>query len=157
MFVRKLRAVQQNLLAQSVRPEICRFNMRYFGVKLSEAAGGVTADAAPLCGTQACIAGETILNAGLAFIPKGGGFTLTAEAKAIAARESRFDEEVVARRLLGLTDEQARRLFYFTRMGQGFGWPKHLEAAYEACTTATGRALIGAQRIELFIQTNGEQ
>jgi hypothetical protein len=158
MFVQRLRKVQQALLKQSVTPEICRFNMRYFGIQMSDFVLDAAKDQKPVCNTMACIAGEAILQQKLATIPRGGGFELTKEALRLyysGTARAIYKEEIIAQKILGLTKVQAKKLFYFKSMDGTDGWPEYLEEAYKKAVSGTTRALIGAQRIELFIQSKG--
>lgn len=55
------------------------------------------------------------------------------------------------RLLLGLTSDQAERLFYETN------WPDKYYMQYETAKTSRGRARAAANRIDHFIQTKGEE
>jgi len=150
MYITKLREIQHRLIQQSLNPEICRFNMTYFGTR-TENASASTILAKPICGTQACIAGEAVMAAGVAVI-EDGQLRLSGKYSHI----SMFNVALVAKKILNLTVEQAERLFYFNWMGYRLGWPERFEKMYKEAKTASDRALVGVQRIEYFIQTDGK-
>lgn len=93
------------------------------------------------CGTVGCIAGNAVL---------------IAEPESLRAYlklgEVACDPEKIATRLLGLTEEQAVRLFFSMR-----GWPDEFHYAYQFATTAKERANIIIRRINIFIKTKGAQ
>jgi hypothetical protein len=93
------------------------------------------------CGTAACIAGWAVtLALTLSKRPRDGQ-DLGGEASAIAMRE------------LGLTSEQARRLFYKQ------GWPDPFWSDYktENQENAEHNAKVAARRIRHFIDTEGRE
>lgn len=80
-----------------------------------------------ICGTAACIAGR---------ITDRFGY-------------DRTYAKFFAKLLLRLTMDQANRLFYLNK------WPETLRNGYLGARTALEAAKITAQRIDLFIQTQG--
>lgn len=86
---------------------------------------------APPCATMHCIAGA---------------------ANAIEKRK-RFGYHT-ARRFLGLTIDQAYKLFAYV---DGNGWPYAFQTAYNQARTLRERAKVAVARIEHFIKTEGRE
>lgn len=137
-----LRKVEKRLLKQPAR-----FNMRYFGAVALGINSLRDMLTVPVCKTQACIAGETLLAAGLDKIDKkNGGFVNGVD---IAER---------AQEALGLNYDQAERLFYFQEWSSGGrGWPSQFRNAYDEAKTPAARAKVAVDRIEHFIETEGRE
>lgn len=92
------------------------------------------------CGTVGCIAGWTCALSG----------------KTPQARK-RFSYNR-ARVQLGLTTEQASRLFsYIWAFSDGGGWPNKFNKAYLDAKTPRARARVAVARIEHFIKTKGAE
>jgi len=124
MNVKLLRKVAKFILA---KPK--RFDMANFGYRLPKKNGG------PECGTVACIAGwAVILSQG---IPQRADVPMPSIGRL---------EGMVA---LGISDEQAQRLFYTEP------WPKQF-AEYDRDQTLKA-ARIAVKRIEHFIRTKGKE
>jgi hypothetical protein len=126
-----------------------RFNMEHFGSRWYGSIGALK-DEKPVCRTQACLAGEAILEFGAGVIAKGGGIDLVGE-----HRDSPMP--IVAQSLLDLDNDQATRLFYFRSWGYENGWPREFEIRYRAAKTATGRLNVAIARVKHFIKTDGEE
>lgn len=149
MNVKVLRQIQKRLIKQSQDQKHCRFNMNHF-IQSTPLAFRTTEQ--PVCGTQACIAGETLILAGKAKYSrklKSYVFPET-HGNGIASTEHK-----TAQKILGLTNEEANRLFYFAGWQNSIGWPNDLAAAYQNAESGMESALIGAARIERFIRTEG--
>jgi len=127
-----------------------RFNMRYFGTeKITKNDKKIDNSifSVPVCHTQACLAGETVLLTGSGKIkPKGGIKLLTDESNIFG----------VATRDLDLTINQAERLFYFKEWNDGInGWPAEYEKMYLKAKTPTERLNVAIKRMKCFIKTKG--
>jgi hypothetical protein len=123
----------------------------------------------PVCNTQGCIAGWTILlnrpkiwRDLLADIGPDGGDASSSDLYSKVG--STDDIQTLAASLLGITSEQAQQLFFFKRWGvacgpnyEPMGWPKKFESQYVNAKTPRGRANATVRRIEHFISTNGAE
>jgi hypothetical protein len=152
MNIKNLKLLVKRLEAQLDSPEAARFNMKNFGEQYYPAYPGALQ--APVCNTQACLAGEAALMSGQATIgPNGGFFNLGG---------GRMFGQVIednAVKFLGLNVEQRDKLFY-TKSDQTWietGWPKKFDAAYAAAKTPQGRLYVAIRRVEHFIKTKGKQ
>lgn len=105
----------------------------------------------PDCNTQACYAGEAILVLGSGFIAREGGIVLSDETRATGYA---FEDE--AARLLGLTEDQAVRLFYVTAAPDP-GWPNAYVTAYYEAKTPADRLDVAIERLEHFLLTDGAE
>lgn len=104
------------------------------------------------CGTGGCIAGMSCHMEGyklsifssMVTPPMGGSKVFTHEE---------------ARKILGLTPEQSRRLFYvkYLHPQTTYHWPSKFAWDYKRAKTPRGRALATARRIDHFIQTDGRE
>lgn len=126
---------------------VARFNMYYWGEAFREGLAGVLQK--PICGTQACLAGETVLAHRLGNIKKGLGIL-------IKDGQER-DIERLATSTLGLDNVQKYRLFYLQKHGQIAGWPIEFETAYLAAKTPKKRLQIAIDRVQHFIVTDGAE
>lgn len=99
------------------------------------------ADALPPCGTVGCIAGWAT------FLTHG------------AEKAHEMDPWVEGMKILGLDDLQASRLFAAPEDAasypDGATWPIDLAKDYIAATSPQERAQITADRIDLFVKTDG--
>lgn len=143
MNIKLLRKVQKHILA-----EPRRLNMNRFGELLDEDTLAELGKFAPPCHTQACI----------------GGTACWIERPRIFNRLLKEDEETEiahrAQKLLGLTSDEADRLFYFAEMRHESPdnfWPAKFQDAYEAAKTPIAKAKIAAKRIDHFIATKGAE
>ena len=91
------------------------------------------AEERPPCGTVACIAGWAIHLSGVDPALTPGAYS------------------EIANGLLGLDEDQGRRLYYTG------SWPESFDEAYHAAETAQERAQIAARRIDHFIKTKGAE
>ncbi len=135
MNIKLLRAVKRAILAEPKRLNMhtCMLHRRGRG--------------APRCGTVGCIAGWALL------------IDNRKRGQTFAQVERRLNFGVLgewhthfgplARELLGLTRRQASQLFLLE------GWPTSLRRAYDRAPTFQGRAVACAERIDLFIKTEG--
>lgn len=65
-----------------------------------------------------------------------------------------------ATKVLGLTFEEAERLFYLPRdqwHQDGGSWPQEFAARFDEAKTPLERVQVGVARIEHFIKTNGQE
>jgi hypothetical protein len=150
MNVRLMRVVQRRILA---RPK--NFDMSLF-------AHGIYDDDGELCGTTACIGGEALLAAGAKLIRHplfihGMSFLYTSALRRrhpglpVCGGVDRVYPERAAAKLLGLTYEEAARLFFQSQ------WPEKYCYAYEDARGPRGRARVAARRIDHFITTAGRE
>lgn len=156
---------RKNMIALKTRleqlldsPESAQFNMRVFGEVYDPSGIDVLKDYPPVCNTQACLAGETVLALGVARISTFGGIILDGED---VRRSYGSHIQSKATELLGLTDLQRKKLFYFKAWtacdGNGNGWPEYFENAYTAAKTPQGRLYWAIRRVEHFLKTNGRE
>lgn len=152
MNIKNLKLLVKRLEAQLDSPEAARFNMKNFGEQYYP--GYPRALQAPVCNTQACLAGEAALLSGQATIDPDGGFLTLGGERMLGAY---IEEEAIE--FLELSGEQRDRLFY-TKSDQTWiktGWPKKFDAAYAAAKTPQGRLYVAIRRVEHFIKTKGKQ
>lgn len=134
-------------------PEAARFNMRHFGNVFFKQITGALPEIAPVCKTQACLAGEAVLAVGTGRILESGG---------IALGEGDYPAHVEildqATKDLGLSRDQATRLFFFKGWKQPkLGWPDKFAEAYENAKTPQGRLYVAIRRVEHFLATKGRE
>jgi hypothetical protein len=109
----------------------------------------------PPCGAVMCIGGHVNFIALLAQEPNA---LLSIDGDANEEALSELGSLWQAQQSLGLTSEQAERLFCFTSWGVGlYGWPEEFETAYRVAKTPLERAEITARRIDHFLKTNGAE
>jgi hypothetical protein len=160
MNVKLLRAVKRMILE-----EPRRLNMAHFAAMFTKEdrpeqyvsrheSHQPTLEERPPCGAVMCVAGHTIL----------------ADERERGIFRKRFTRTVVhrinnaahgeAQRLLGLTETEAHRLFYFKGwdiFSPQVGWPDQFAEAYYRAKTPRQRAQATARRIEHFIRTKGKE
>ncbi len=128
-------------IQEEIRGNPSNFNMAsYFGGALSEVdiRIGVLEHK---CGTTACIAGWA-----LALNP-------SVELQRVAYCLEDYDADDIewkASNLLGMSQEQASRLFHTDQ------WPREFQSRYDKCSHDE-ECQVAIERIEHFIQTNGEE
>jgi hypothetical protein len=148
-----LRKLVRHLIRQQKSEEAARFNMRYFGIGI-EVYGMPRKDMleVPVCNTQACLAGEAVLSLNGGFLRRTGGIDVYKK-----FRIKGFDIEDTATKLLDLTREESRRLFFFTSMNgaERKGWPEQFEKEYNLATTPADRIEVAIRRVAHFINTDG--
>lgn len=147
MNVKLLRKV-----AARIKKHAARFNLRVWADPVSRRNPIDGMLKMPVCKTQACLAGETVLAAGAGFIPKRGGISLRKNYRHRSIPD-------LAGELLGLTNiYQQNVLFKFKEwsMNQG-GWPMEFQRLYEQAKTPKQRAEVAIARIEHFIKTKGKE
>jgi len=147
-----LRKLVRHLIKQRKSAEAARFNMKYFGI---EVVGHYPREGMleiPACHTQACLAGEAVLTLNGGFLKRQGGIELYKK-----FRIKGFDIEDTATKLLDLTHEEKRRLFFFMSMnGSGMkGWPDQFETEYNLAMTPADRIGVAIRRVAHFINTDG--
>lgn len=132
MNVPLLRKIQQTILAEPKR------------LKMSRWLGTVREGKDnPNCSTVGCIAGwAAVLTA-----PKGQ--TIKDTAKKVIRVHGAHNVEDMGREALGLTYEQAVRLFHV------WEWPGRHQEAYEEAKTPEARATVTVDRIDKFIACKG--
>jgi hypothetical protein len=130
--------------------QAAQFNMRYFGSTYSVYTK--EALAVPVCGTQACLAGEAVLAHGLAKVLPSGGLSFK---NGHLAAPNEIEETAI--KVLGLTVIQKRKLFFFNYMDGTYGWPEKFEVMYKAAKTPPGRLYVAIRRVEHFIKTRGRE
>lgn len=160
MKIKVLKQLIEHLEKQLDSPAASRFNMEYFGNSINYAQAEMIEK--PVCGTQACLAGETVLTTGAGFLRPfvngaGGGIELKSGLNFLG------DIEEQATRDLGLTYTQQKNLFYLNDMlreeesSLGMGWPEKFGKAYKDARTPQGRLYVAIRRIEHFIKTKGRE
>ena len=153
--VKLLREIKKMILE-----EPRRLNMAHFAEMFADSAQPTEGndyepkkEERPPCGAVMCIAGHALLAE-----ERSRGFFRKRFTRPVVDR-IRTAAEGEAQDLLGLTDEQAERLFYFTDwnwLGDE-GWPEEFADAYIKAKTPAQRARVTARRIEHFIKTNGAE
>src|SRR6267154_1437395 len=73
MKIKNLKLLVSRLEAQLDSPTAARFNMAHFGSAFTKNMIGVLQDFTPVCKTQACLAGETVLATGSGTIVAASG------------------------------------------------------------------------------------
>jgi hypothetical protein len=63
------------------------------------------------------------------------------------------DTEQKAAECLGLTENQAKKLFFFVSWNYSHGWPTEFEAAYRKAKTQKSKVEVACRRIDHFIAT----
>jgi len=157
MNKQKLQVLLTRLENQLDSPEAARFNMRTFGSRYSASTDDAFPGFPPVCRTQACLAGETVLALNKAKIhPKGGILLLSDPLKDSPSIGSQIEQ--VAMDELELTTAQKQRLFFFKNWtAHKRGWPDNFQHMYENAQTPQGRLYAAIRRVEHFIKTNGRQ
>src|SRR5579859_3840239 len=143
---KNVRLLISRLEKQLDSPEAARFNMLYFGNAWTPGMGGL--DVAPVCKTQACLAGETVLSTGSGTLSSHGGIYIN------ATGFGGWNILTQAIKDLKLTEPQSERLFFFSSMQESRrGWPKKFEEAYKNAKTPQGKLYVAIRRVEHFIET----
>ncbi len=157
---KNLRLLVSRLEEQLDSPTAARFNMRHFGSAFIPGMTGHLPETYPICKTQACLAGETVLATGRGQIAEQGGIVLNSEIGNLGT----YKIAQVAQEDLGLNNDQARRLFFFkgwynwiNRKNTTTGWPTKFEEMYNQAKTPQGRLYVAIQRVNHFIKTKGRQ
>lgn len=151
MNIKNVRKLLSHLKKQQKTEQAARFNMRYFGASCTDGLNDILQQ--PVCNTQACLAGETVLALHAGYIKPNGGINIYKKSP-----YRLYDIEDVAVKLLDLTDDERERLFFFRSMtGGANGWPKRFEDKYRNATTPVERLAVAISRVEHFIKTKGRQ
>lgn len=146
------RKLLRHLMKQRQSPSAARFNMRHWGGATREIPDNDILEQ-PICNTQACMAGETVLALNAGFLVKRiGGIRLYSQ-----YRVNDFGIQETAAKLLDLTEDEQYRLFYFKSMGYRHGWPKKYEDEYKNAKTPFDRLMAAIHRLSYFIATNGRK
>ena len=136
MNVRRLRRVQRHILAEPATLDMNEFLCRNLDLNMPYYHDNYAINKTPSCGTVGCIAGWTVqLYRG----PRSRARLMTAG------------------RDLGLTKDQACRLFFFKCHDDSQHWPQQFEDKYHAAKTPFARAKVTAKRIDHFIATKGAE
>jgi hypothetical protein len=152
MKIKNLKLLVKRLEAILDSREAAQFNMNYFGNLYSNNLKDILPDFPPVCNTQACLAGETVLATGSGRLLPGGGIAMNPS--------SCWDIEIQAIKDLGLTKEQALNLFYlrsWTVSHGRYGWPEQFEQMYLTAKTPWGRLYAAILRVKHFIKTCGRE
>lgn len=153
MNIPNLKKLVKHLEKQQKSQRAARFNMRYWGDRFISKDDSVGCLKTPVCKTQACLAGETVLAFNVAKILPTGGIFLTDYPFSGTGRISD-----VAAEKLGLGPVETARLFTFKSWGPRLnGWPEEFETAYEQAKTPAKRLAVTIQRVKHFIKTNGAE
>jgi len=153
MNIPNLQKLLKHLQKQQNSRRAARFNMKYWGDAHCASMSGVLKK--PVCKTQACLAGETVLALGAAEISAHGGLVLFSNPFGSIEKE--------AAQLLELDDLQRTKLFKFKTWtcsifsSSGNGWPVKFETAYEKAKTPSKRLGVAIQRLKHFIKTDGTE
>lgn len=151
MNVKLLRRIQKHISA-----EPRRFNMHFWGKHYSQYVNLHYSNVPP-CRTAGCIAGTACILTGDIQPKKLKGI------KALLNGDYGYIDFPLstpfrARRALGLTKEQADRLFLLSTMSRsGNSWPDNFELRFNAATTSRQRAKVAVARIDHFIKTKGAE
>lgn len=154
MNIKNVRKLLSHLKRQQKSREAARFNMNYFGMKIIS---NLVEDMleAPVCHTQACLAGEAVLSLKAGYIQRGGGIEIYRKS---SLRD--LDIEDAATKLLGLSAKEKNNLFFFPNMlsneGNG-GWPSKFVEEYKDAQTPADRLAVAIRRVEHFIETKGKE
>jgi hypothetical protein len=146
MNIKNLNKLLAHLKRQKKSKYVNRFNMAHWGERWYS--GMRSALRYPVCRTQACLAGETILALKLGKIHPNGGIDLLDRYSSILFEASNE---------LGLTTEQRDRLFYLPNWNNGVGWPQKFVEQYNKAKTPAGRLAVAIRRVEHFIKTEGAE
>jgi hypothetical protein len=166
MKTKVIKQLIARLEAQLDSPYAARFNMSHFGAGVGTSRTfslilGALQGFPPVCKTQACLAGETVLTTGSGHLLPSGGIALgPSEIEAAWAIRHQADKD------LELTPSQSRRLFFFEAWngqdyepedGFGNGWPEKFEEAYRNAKTPQGRLYVAIRRVEHFLRKGGRE
>jgi len=157
MNKQKLTLLQERLEQQLDSPESARFNMKTFGSKYYPSMNDAFPEYPPVCGTQACLAGETVLSTGQGKIHEFGGILLDSDPDTRSSSSGWLIQSEAAK-ALELTKAQAQRLFFFKAWNmENRGWPIKYQRMYENAKTPQGRLYAAIRRVERFIETDGRE
>lgn len=148
MNIKAAEKVLAHLRRLKTTKRAARFNMRYWGDVFDDDMDGVLQK--PVCGTQACLGGETVLALRLGSIAKGGGIFIKNNSACLGI-------VLIAQHALDLTEDEKNRLFYLKSWGLVHGWPDEFDVAYKAAKTPRKRLSVAIARLEHFISTNGAE
>lgn len=152
MNIKNVKKLLAHLVKQQKSRKAARFNMRYWGNQCTGKDNGLTEVLrTPVCKTQACLAGETILALGAGKVRSDGGIDV------FGCSGSLTIIQPTAVKLLNLTDDERKRLFHFRSWGLVDGWPDKFENAYNKAKTPVKRLGVAIQRLRHFIKTNGAE
>jgi len=160
MNKQKLQVLLTRLEKQLDSPQAARFNMRTFGSRYTTNTDGALPGFTPVCGTQACLAGETVLALNKAEIHFNGGIILFSDPLKELKESPSYGGQIeqAAAEELELTTAQKQRLFFFKNWTVlKRGWPDNFQHMYENAQTPQGRLYAAIRRVEHFIKTNGRQ
>lgn len=157
MNLKNFKLLVEHLEKQLDSPSSARFNMLYFGNPFSVSKQGVLQP--PVCNTQACLAGETVLSTGTGRLKQSGGIEIAFGRFEFNTGNFIQDQAI---KDLGLTKAQSERLFFFSSMliGHGAkkgGWPHKFEYEYRNAQTPQGRLYVAIRRVEHFVKTKGRE
>lgn len=114
----------------------------------------------PACGTTACLAGTVLLvtKQGKSFLKnviEEGLESISVNPDNDNVIEFPYDTPEIASNILGLTDDQANRLFYFKEweVKGDSGWPEELSKEYQKAKNGKERFAVLKKRIERFFNT----
>lgn len=128
-----------------------RFNMNYFGMQTGGYSMNGTLEL-PVCKTQACLAGETVLCLKGGFLGRQGGIELYKR-----YRIEGLDIDSLATRILNLNEAERDRLFFlYSHLGRP-GWPKEFDKQYLNAMTPFDRLEVVINRVAHFIDTDGRE
>lgn len=163
--VNLLRKVQAHILEEPKRLDMSDWGVAYATGTKTRIEGTTDKEVpVPACNTVGCVAGWSIF-LGRPKLWKDL-IKATAENKAIYDNEDTALDETLnspkyeAERILGITDEQGERLFFFKKWSFRnplSGWPEKFSDAYKKAKTAKQRAKVTAARIDRFIDTDGAE
>lgn len=154
MNIPNLKKLVAHLTKQRNSRQAARFNMSFWGDPFIMGMQGALQK--PICGTQACLAGETVLAFKKATIdPKNGGLIFPS-----SPCSGGYLAELLAQEILDLDREQKNRLFKFKSWrseSEDCGWPANFETAYGEAETPKKRLDVAIARVKHFIATNGAE
>lgn len=152
-------------VAAHIVEEPKRFNMHHWGIGYSKEAADVKSLSVPACRTTGCVAGWVIFlkkpmlwkqllrYAQAEDIESSGNYEL----------DSISDPPTLAQEILGITELQARNLFYLEGISgsygsdQSVGWPLKYFTAFSNAKSQKQEAKVAAARILHFVDTDGAE
>ncbi len=145
--IKLLRKVARHILEEPKRFEMDRWGM---------------ADHRVPCNTTACFAGWAIILGDAnpkRFFKAAASDAQDDRGRFMALLEGRVGASARAEKVLGITNEQARRLFHVDSLfhGDGRGWPEPYRGDFDHATSREHAAEIAVARIEHFIKTGGAE
>jgi hypothetical protein len=155
MNIEKLNQLVARLRSLKGTEQSKRFNMRTWGISADEAVKLDLLEERPVCNTQACLAGETVLMLKRGRIGRRGGIVGLPKAYQGGFRNEGIGDLAAAE--LELTWDEKARLFYPHSIIHRHCWPYEFQARYDRARTPNGRLRVAIARVRHFIKTEGRE